>query len=41
MHIQTSVEVVQAVLLQVFVEEGITIHGSIGAVISHNIWIQL
>lgn len=41
MHVQTSVKVVQAVLLQVFIEQGIAIHGSIHAIISHNIRIQL
>jgi len=38
-HVQASVKMVQAILLQVFVEKGVAIHMRINAIISNDIWI--
>lgn len=41
MHVETSVQVIQTVLLQVLVKQRVTIHLAIDAIVSNDVRIQL
>lgn len=41
MHVETSIEVIKAILIQILVKERVSVHGSIHSVVAHDIWVKL